>query len=46
MEPDNRAEVAVSRAESMRQFRLGVKRDLEWLLNTTLRADRYSRVVR
>jgi len=35
MEPDNRAEVAVSRAESMRQFRLGVKRDLEWLLNTT-----------
>jgi type VI secretion system protein ImpF len=34
-EPENRAEAAVSRAESLRQFRLGVKRDLEWLLNTT-----------
>lgn len=35
LEPENRHEAAVSRAESLRQFRLGVKRDLEWLLNTT-----------
>jgi type VI secretion system protein ImpF len=35
MEPDNRAEPTVSRAESLRQFRMAVKRDLEWLLNTT-----------
>jgi type VI secretion system protein ImpF len=35
VEPENRSEAAVSRAESLRQFRLGVKRDLEWLLNTT-----------
>jgi type VI secretion system protein ImpF len=35
LEPDNRAEAPVSRSESLRQFRAGVKRDLEWLLNTT-----------
>lgn len=34
-EPDNRSEAPVNRAESLRQFRLAVKRDLEWLLNTT-----------
>jgi len=34
-EPDNRFEPAMSRAESLRQYRLAVKRDLEWLLNTT-----------
>ena len=34
-EPENRNEAAVSRPESLRQFRLSVKRDLEWLLNTT-----------
>jgi type VI secretion system protein ImpF len=34
-EPLNRQEMPMSRAESLRQFRLAVKRDLEWLLNTT-----------
>ncbi len=34
-DPDNRHEAAMSRAESLRQFRLSVKRDLEHLLNTT-----------
>jgi type VI secretion system protein ImpF len=34
-EPDKRAEAPLTRAESLRQFRLSVKRDLEWLLNTT-----------
>src|ERR1700691_600721 len=34
-DPLNRQEAAMSRAESLRQFRLAVKRDLEWLLNTT-----------
>lgn len=35
LEPDNRHEPSMSRAESLRQFRLSVKRDLEYLLNTT-----------
>jgi type VI secretion system protein ImpF len=35
LEPDNRNEVPMSRAESVRQLRLAVKRDLEWLLNST-----------
>ena len=35
LEPDNRFEVPMSRAESVRQLRLSVKRDLEWLLNST-----------
>ncbi len=35
LEPENRAEAPMSRAESLRLFRLAVKRDLEWLLNTT-----------
>ena len=34
-EPDNRQEPSISRSESLRQYRLAVKRDLEWLLNTT-----------
>ena len=34
-EPLNRQEAPMSRPESLRQFRLAVKRDLEWLLNTT-----------
>lgn len=34
LDPESRVEAAVSRAESLRQFRLAVKRDLEWLLNT------------
>jgi type VI secretion system protein ImpF len=34
-QPDNRYEAPMNRAESLRQFRLSVKRDLEWLLNTT-----------
>lgn len=34
-EPHERSEAPVSRAESLRQFRAAVKRDLEWLLNTT-----------
>jgi type VI secretion system protein ImpF len=34
-EPHERQEAPMSRAESLRQFRLSVKRDLEWLLNTT-----------
>lgn len=35
LEPDNRYEAPISRAESLRRFRLAVKRDLEALLNTT-----------
>jgi type VI secretion system protein ImpF len=35
LEPANRFEVPMSRAESLRQLRLSVKRDLEWLLNST-----------
>jgi type VI secretion system protein ImpF len=35
LDPGERAEAPVGRAESLRQFRLAVKRDLEWLLNTT-----------
>ena len=34
-DPSNRLEAPVTRAESLRQFRAAVKRDLEWLLNTT-----------
>jgi type VI secretion system protein ImpF len=34
-EPQNRQEAPLTRAESLRQFRMAVKRDLEWLLNTT-----------
>lgn len=34
-EPDNRSEAPVSRAESLRRYRAAVKRDLEWLFNTT-----------
>jgi type VI secretion system protein ImpF len=34
-EPENRFEVPMSRVESVRQLRLAVKRDLEWLLNST-----------
>ena len=34
-EPDNRNEAPLTRPESLRQFRLAVKRDLESLLNTT-----------
>jgi len=35
LDVDNRFDAPVTRAESLRQFRLAVKRDLEWLLNTT-----------
>ena len=35
LEPDNRNEAPLSRVESVRQLRLSVKRDLEWLLNST-----------
>lgn len=35
LEVDNRFDAPVTRAESLRQFRMAVKRDLEWLLNTT-----------
>ena len=35
LEPGTRNEAPVTRAESLRQFRNAVKRDLEWLLNTT-----------
>jgi type VI secretion system protein ImpF len=35
LEPENRSEPAMSRAESLRRLRQSVKRDLEWLLNTT-----------
>jgi type VI secretion system protein ImpF len=34
-EPDNRYEAPMTRPESLRLFRMAVKRDLEWLLNTT-----------
>jgi type VI secretion system protein ImpF len=35
LEPQNRQEAPMTRAESLRQLRAAVKRDLEWLLNTT-----------
>jgi type VI secretion system protein ImpF len=35
LDPLNRSEPPLTRAESLRQFRFAVKRDLEWLLNTT-----------
>jgi type VI secretion system protein ImpF len=35
LDPQNRQEAPMTRPESLRQFRLAVKRDLEWLLNTT-----------
>jgi type VI secretion system protein ImpF len=35
LDPLNRQDAPMTRAESLRQFRLSVKRDLEWLLNTT-----------
>jgi type VI secretion system protein ImpF len=35
LEPQTRSEPPMTRAESLRQFRFAVKRDLEWLLNTT-----------
>lgn len=34
LDPDARVEAPVTRAESLRQFRDAVKRDLEWLMNT------------
>jgi type VI secretion system protein ImpF len=33
-DPDHRSEIPLSRAQSLRELRLGLKRDLEWLLNT------------
>jgi type VI secretion system protein ImpF len=33
-EPKNRTEARVSRAQSLRQFKSALRRDLEWLLNT------------
>lgn len=33
-EPEARAEPPVSRSKALRQVKLGLKRDLEWLLNT------------
>jgi len=33
-DPDNRSEVPLTRAQSIRELKVGLKRDLEWLLNT------------
>ena len=33
-DPDARSEVPLSRAQSLRELKLALKRDLEWLLNT------------
>ena len=33
-DPDIRSEVPLSRAQSLRELKLALKRDLEWLLNT------------
>jgi len=33
-DPDTRAEIPFTRAQSLRELRLSLKRDLEWLLNT------------
>jgi type VI secretion system protein ImpF len=33
-EPDNRHEVGAGRAQSLRQLKASLRRDLEWLLNT------------
>src|SRR5579863_3967251 len=33
-EPKNSSEVPFTRAQSLRELKLGLKRDLEWLLNT------------
>jgi type VI secretion system protein ImpF len=35
LDPSSRVEAQLSRPESLRQFRQAVRRDLEWLLNTT-----------
>jgi len=33
-DPDTRSEIALSRAQSLRELRQALKRDIEWLLNT------------
>ena len=33
-DPDTRSEIPLSRAQSLRELKLALKRDLEWLLNT------------
>ncbi|HLV85431.1 MAG TPA: type VI secretion system baseplate subunit TssE [Candidatus Sulfotelmatobacter sp.] len=33
-DPDTRSEIGLSRAQSLRELKLALKRDLEWLLNT------------
>ena len=33
-DPETRSEVPFTRAQSLRELKLGLKRDLEWLLNT------------
>ncbi|HEY3974394.1 MAG TPA: type VI secretion system baseplate subunit TssE [Candidatus Sulfotelmatobacter sp.] len=33
-DPKNRSEIPFTRAQSLRELKLGLKRDLEWLLNT------------
>ena len=33
-DPKNRSEIPLSRAQSLRELKLALKRDLEWLLNT------------
>src|SRR5215471_16824858 len=35
LDPDNRSEAPMSRSESLRRLRNAVRRDLEYLLNTT-----------
>jgi type VI secretion system protein ImpF len=38
-DPQNQVEAVLSRAQSVRQLKAGVRRDLEWLLNTRSIAD-------
>ena len=33
-DPKNRSEIPYTRAQSLRELKLALKRDLEWLLNT------------
>jgi type VI secretion system protein ImpF len=40
-EPEVRSEAPITRSESLRRLRQSVKRDLEWLLNTSRIADEF-----
>ena len=41
-EPASRSEAALTRAQSVRQLKVSLRRDLEWLLNSRRTPDRKS----